>query len=684
MRKISNVIFMAIIVCAVLATIITKEVSVSMAKEGLQKESTEKLEALSNQYANQMNSIMTKYETLIDGVTNYVNAIYDIDRLGEHEYNAEYINIMNDFIRDSIEGDENIQGLYFFLNPEYTNLMQGIWYDGGEEVDADWESEYDMYIAKDSSWDFYFEAVEEGRASWLEPYIEESNGMMVISYVTPINKDGKLLGVVGMDMNFNDFSDIVKSIKLYETGRAFLLDEEEGFVIDNVYTSDDFIKDAGYTNLSQALKTSSSAVIIETIDEKDYYLGFAKMNSDFTLVTMVSEDEVMSEINQLNKIVSILAVIISFACLVISRIIGNSISKPIVKVSEDMQLMKDGNFTGEKYIPYLKKKNEVGTLSNAMKVIQDSMKSMITTINGDSDEVEDTSENLFKITNNLAEQVENISAASEELAASMEETAATADTLSKASDVMVEYIKIMEAKNEEGVNEASTISMRATELKHESELAANEVEHLAETTGARMEAAINDSKKVERIQELTEVILSIADQTNLLALNAAIEAARAGEAGRGFAIVADEIGTLAEDSQKSAQEIIAITNEVTRTVEELAKTSGEMLRFMQEHLKQTYDKLIDTSEQYNNDATYFKTMLDDFTEGVNGISEQVNIVVTTFDYFIQATAEGAKGTSELAISTEIIANKSSDVKEEARSLDLISKQLTENMSKYII
>ncbi len=684
MKKIASVIFIAIVACAVLATIITKEVSVNMAKNGLKKEATEKLEAMSNQYANQMRSTMVKYETLIKDISNYVDSIYETDMLGDIEYNKEYLVVMNGFIKSCIEDDDTLQGLYIFLNPEFTDIMQGIWFDGGEEVDADWQSEYDAYVAKDESWDFYYNAIEEGRASWIEPYIEESNGMMVISYVAPIYKGGKLLGVVGMDMNFDGFKDLVNSIKLYETGRAFLVDEEEGFIIDKVYSTDEFIKDAGYTNLSEALKHSESGILVETVDDESYYIGFAKMSSDFTLATIVLEDEVMSEINQLNKIVTILAVVIAVVCLVISRIIGNNISKPIVKVSEDMQLMKDGNFTGTKYTQYLKRRNEVGILSRSMEVIQKSMKSMISTINKDSNEIEETSEKLFVITNKLAEQVENISAASEELAASMQETAATADTLSDASDVMVKYIQLMEDKDKEGVKEASSISKRATQLKQESELAAIEVERLANTTGARMEAAINDSKKVERIQELTGVILAIADQTNLLALNASIEAARAGDAGRGFAVVADEISALAENSQKSAEEIISITNAVTITVEELAKTSGEMLKFMQDHLKQTYDKLISTSEQYNSDATFFKTILDDFSEGVVGISEQVDIVVSAFDYFIQATTEGAKGTSELAISTEVIANKSSEVKEEAQNMDTISEQLAENMSHYII
>ena len=118
----------------------------------------------------------------------------------------------------------------------------------------------------------------------------------------------------------------------------------------------------------------------------------------------------------------------------------------------------------------------------------------------------------------------------------------------------------------------------------------------------KLQTTIQESKKVEKVSELTNDILNIADQTNLLALNASIEAARAGEAGRGFAVVASEIGKLSESSRDAAVNIQSINSTVIGTVQELIKNANALVTYMEQNILPDYDNFVCAGAQYNVDG----------------------------------------------------------------------------------
>lgn len=111
-----------------------------------------------------------------------------------------------------------------------------------------------------------------------------------------------------------------------------------------------------------------------------------------------------------------------------------------------------------------------------------------------------------------------------------------------------------------------------------------------------LQASMENSKKVTRINDLTNDILEISSQTNLLALNASIEAARAGEAGKGFAVVAEEIRILADNSRETTNSIQEISKMVTGAVEGLADNAEEMMRYVNETILGDYDSMSENAE----------------------------------------------------------------------------------------
>lgn len=197
-----------------------------------------------------------------------------------------------------------------------------------------------------------------------------------------------------------------------------------------------------------------------------------------------------------------------------------------------------------------------------------------------------------------------------------------------------------------------------------------------------MVSTIEESKQVEQIDQLTNAILNIADQTTLLSLNASIEAARAGESGKGFAVVADEIRKLAENCEETAIQIQKITMNVTDAVDNLCNNATEVLGFIESHVKETNRKLMDTSEQYNDDAQNMEDILQEFSLASQNISTEIGIIIKSFSDLKDATQEGAKGTTEVAMNAEYVSVNTGYVREEAERLKAISENLEHTMKQF--
>ncbi len=120
----------------------------------------------------------------------------------------------------------------------------------------------------------------------------------------------------------------------------------------------------------------------------------------------------------------------------------------------------------------------------------------------------------------------------------------------------------------------------------------------------KLQIAIKESKKVEKVNELTDNILNISSQTNLLALNASIEAARAGEAGKGFAVVANEISQLADSSRETANNIQSINTMVITSLNELINNSNHLVKYIDENILPDYDGFVLAGKQYSKDSIF--------------------------------------------------------------------------------
>ena len=262
----------------------------------------------------------------------------------------------------------------------------------------------------------------------------------------------------------------------------------------------------------------------------------------------------------------------------------------------------------------------------------------------------------------------DISAVMEELSASMQEVSATASNVNEHAANVAGDVRELAAASQNLASYADAMKKRATGLEQNAITNKDDANQMVSQILESLQKAVEDAKSVDRVNELTNEILSISSQTNLLALNASIEAARAGEAGKGFAVVADEIRQLADSSRETASNIQNINNMVMAAVKELVRNSNEIITYVRESVMPAYDDFVAGGTQYKDDADHINDTVGQFNEMssnienlINNITEAMNGISTAVDESANAVTTAATNTNELVkeieqIGTEMVTN----------------------------
>lgn len=372
--------------------------------------------------------------------------------------------------------------------------------------------------------------------------------------------------------------------------------------------------------------------------------------------------------------------------IIISGIIVNqSIGKPAKKASVHLVDIVDkiennkGDLTERIEV---KSKDEIGQLANGINNFIESLQAVIQKLQAESDKMMNSANMVIAQVDDSKRSALNVSSATEELAASMEEVSATIDQLVGGSHSILERIQTMNDSADNGNETVSNIKSRAVNMHHETIKSKEHAIAVLGNIGTQLEKAVQESRSVEKINELTNNILNIASQTNLLALNASIEAARAGDAGKGFAVVADEIRALAENSRDTANDIQNISVLVTEAVAMLATNAEEMLKFIETDVIKDYDGFVDIVNQYQGDADLMSQILEEFVGEASVINDTMREMSESMDDVSTTVGESAKAVSSVAEDTALLVNAISNIQEETENTNRISEELQNEVKRF--
>lgn len=361
------------------------------------------------------------------------------------------------------------------------------------------------------------------------------------------------------------------------------------------------------------------------------------------------------------------------------------LNRPIGRMKKELaQIIRDidagnGNLTARVKVHG---KDEIGQLGNGINNFIASLQDIMKKITEHSAKLDQISGKVANSMEQANSTTCEISAVMQELAATMEEMSATVMTVNDNTGNVGGNIENLNGASEELLEYAEEMAQRA------SALGKTAVENKQHTTDlitdivAGLEQAIEESKSVKQVDDLTAQILSISGQTNLLALNASIEAARAGEAGKGFAVVATEIRELADSSRKAAGNIQNINNMVMAAVDDLVKNANQIVAYINEHVLPDYDSYVTAGKQYSDDARHIHKVVEQFHEMAANIRSLMTGITGAMEGISTAVEESAEGVGNTANSTNELVQIMEHVADQMESNNQVAQQLSQEAAHF--
>ena len=411
-----------------------------------------------------------------------------------------------------------------------------------------------------------------------------------------------------------------------------------------------------------------------------------KMIASNDKITKSQVRDFSAKSSQANLVITVAFIMVIIIIIAVVLCIELIVIKPLKKIDKELGVIIDeinqdrGDLTKRINI---NRKDEIGKVATNINVFIEKLQSIMQKITSNSKQLDETVGNVVGKVNTANGSACDISAVMEELSATMEEVAATVKNIDENTAVANTKVDKMTVETGNVVDYSNEMNERAIKLQETAQANKDETTQMVSSIIEELKNAMKESKKVEKISQLTSDILSISSQTNLLALNASIEAARAGEAGKGFAVVADEIRELAESSRNTANNIQEINEMVISAVEGLISSSNKIVDYVDETILPDYDDFVSSGKQYNDDSTHIKNIMDEFTGLSNDMQKTIKSMVDAINGITKAVEESADGVTSAAMSVDSLVADMNDVNKEMDTNQNVSDKLRKETECFV-
>ncbi|MEJ3572787.1 methyl-accepting chemotaxis protein [Pseudomonas fragi] len=488
----------------------------------------------------------------------------------------------------------------------------------------------DGYDPRTRPW--YKDALNSSSSSLTKPYIDAATGQMVITIGAPVKKAGQTLGVVGADMTLQAITDSINALNFNGMGYAFLINADGEILVHpdkNLVTKN--LKDI-YPQDTPAITTDLSEI---QVNGKARIVTFAPVkglgSANWYIGLSVDKEQAFAALSEFRTSAIIATVIAVVSIIALLGLLIRLLMQPLHVMTRAMQNIAEGEGDLTRRLA-VESQDEFGILGSAFNRFVERIHTSISEVASATEQLNEVALRVVSASNSSMLNSDEQASRTNSVAAAINELGAAAQEIARNA-----------AQASHQASDARGLAEEGQQVVERSISSMQQLSQLLGTSSGHIEA-LND--KTVNIGQILEVITSISQQTNLLALNAAIEAARAGEAGRGFAVVADEVRNLAHRTQESAQQVQKMIEELQVSARGSVSTMEESQRHSQDSVEianRAGERLISVTERIG-EIDGMNQSVATATEEQTSVVESINMDITEINTLNQEGVENLQST----------------------------------------
>ncbi|MGM0602270.1 MAG: methyl-accepting chemotaxis protein [Bacillota bacterium] len=681
MKKLSYRIVLPVIVILIVTTAVIGYMSIQKSSENISRESQSKLINISGRYANQLDIRLKDIEAKTDAIGSIIASTVDMNQIDTNAYMYTYKYQTEGIIKEMAQNTDDSLGAFIFFNPELVGKADDIYF-ADQNNDGEYELQETLdisaYQENSSEMDWFYKPLQEEKALWSEPFKWQDIDSEIVRFSKALIIDDKFVGTIGIDLRFSAVEEIVSNIKTYDSGFAYLLNNEGNFLIHPDYERGADLADSGFTEEADLIDNNSEGFFVVEDGGQILDNGFATLSNGWKLGTAVPESEVMAGVTELKNYLIYLTLAAVIIAGLIMVYIGRRIAGPVSDLSRKVEEFGRGDLTVE-----FKQhsQDEIGVMEKSLQNMAENLREIISQIASTAGSVSASSEELTASGDQVGKSADQVGNAIQDVASGAQEQSAQLET---AENNVTDLIKSFEDVNAEADNMRQQADNVVSEVKSGNKAvdkSVSKIEKVKDDTNT-VSRQINELGELsEEIGGIIEIIKSIADQTNLLALNAAIEAARAGEAGRGFSVVADEIRELAENSSAATEKIVKLIADIQSNV----KSTVSKMNSTEETVTESVEAINVSKNSFTEINSAVKN-LNEYIQSINTktaeMTAQGNETQKTVEEVMMVSQQAAGNAEEVAASSEEQIAATEEIVSGAEELSEMADELTEAVNKF--